>query len=48
MLLQPLQLLMLMLVCCVQIAEKFPAEFEARKRDKLRYRWGWDVAAAPW
>lgn len=23
-----------------QIAEKYPAEFEARKKDKLRYRWG--------
>lgn len=26
-------------LCCVlQIAEKYPAEFEARKKDKLRYR----------
>jgi hypothetical protein len=25
--------------CCpLQIAEKYPAEFEARKKDKLRYR----------
>jgi hypothetical protein len=29
-----------------EIAQKFPEDYEARKRDKLRYRCEWAVAAA--
>lgn len=29
---------LLLLLLLLQIAEKYPAEFDARKKDKLRYR----------
>jgi hypothetical protein len=38
--------LVLRCVVCVQIADKYPAEFEARKKDKLRYRYVWGTARA--
>jgi len=31
-----------------EIAQKFPMDFEARKKDKLQYRWGACIGGAGW